>query len=206
MSGFFALTAVVAVGAITPGPNNLMVLQAARVSGWRAAARCVAGVIVGSLGLLAVSALAAATLERASPLLAPTAGLAGAAYLAWLGVVLIGKRSRQSARGEPASPRSFAAAAAFQLVNPKAWLLSSTVAGSVAAQNYPGPWAAVGLMMVAVSAACLGLWAAGGAALDRVLDDPTAQRAVDKVMGLLLLMSAAALALNDAEALRRLIG
>src|SRR5690606_37940958 len=108
-------------GAITPGPNNLLVLRAAAERGWRGSLAGIGAIVAGSVVLLALALGGFATLVATWPGLRNPLGVAGALYLAWLGVDLLRGASPSRARG----PRREGALALFlfQFVNPKGWLM-----------------------------------------------------------------------------------
>lgn len=80
----FALTALAIV--VSPGPDTLLIVRYGLTSGPRAAFAAVAGVQLGLAlhTLLAVAGIS--VLIASSPLLFEGVALAGAAYLAWLGI------------------------------------------------------------------------------------------------------------------------
>lgn len=80
---------LVAVAAITPGPNNLVVMRAAALDGFRAAIPAMTGVVAGGLAMLALAVGGAGLALTREPRLLSVVAIAGAAYLGWLGVGLI---------------------------------------------------------------------------------------------------------------------
>ena len=91
--------------------------------------------------------------------------------------------------------------AAFQWLNPKAWVLVSSVAAAAATLPADAarfaPAAALGLF-VALSALCLACWAIAGRAASNWLRDTHRRRAFELAMGVVLLVSALSLALRAA--------
>jgi threonine/homoserine/homoserine lactone efflux protein len=175
-----AAAGLIAAAAFTPGPNNFIVMQRAAAAGLRAAAPAIAGVIAGSIALLALVAVGGGALFAAVPGLRLAVTLAGAAALAAAGVRLILRRVDAP---RAASPAGFTALVAFQLLNPKAWTMALT---AVAAVPPGGGAALLAPIFVVIPAAGLTLWGA----LGRVL----AGRAwLDPLMGVLLVASAALL-------------
>jgi threonine/homoserine/homoserine lactone efflux protein len=89
-----------------------------------------------------------------------------------------------------ARPLTFFGAAAFQWVNPKAWVACVGAAGA-----FLGPrptWYMVvllGATFAAVTIPCAGAWLAFGAAMRRFLDTPLRQRVFNVTMATLLLAS-----------------
>ena len=79
-----------AIGIILlPGPNSLYVLSVATARGVRAGYQGAAGVFVGDVILLSLTALGAASLLRSNPALFMVVKYFGAAYLSWVGLNLI---------------------------------------------------------------------------------------------------------------------
>lgn len=107
---------------LLPGPNSLYVLTVTARGGLRLGYAGAAGVFLGDTALMLLTALGAASVMQAHPLLYSAVRWAGAAYLGYLGVVLL-VRAWQAARAlkehAPASLRQFAAALA-PLADPSA--------------------------------------------------------------------------------------
>ena len=88
------------------------------------------------------------------------------------------------------APLGFWGAAAFQWVNPKAWMMAiGVVAG------FAGPESGLAAMLLlaavcsAVNLPCISLWAFAGDKMSRQLAVPARRRAFNSVMALLLLAS-----------------
>lgn len=75
---------------LLPGPNSLFVLSVATARGIKAGYQGAVGVFVGDTILLMATALGAASLLRSNPALFMVVKYSGAAYLAWMGVNLMG--------------------------------------------------------------------------------------------------------------------
>jgi threonine/homoserine/homoserine lactone efflux protein len=86
-------------------------------------------------------------------------------------------------------------AAAFQFANPKAWLFGLTAVGTfLPRQLAPVPAAlAVAATSAVIILGTAAVWAAGGAALHRLVDGGAAQRAVSLALALVLAASVAPL-------------
>jgi threonine/homoserine/homoserine lactone efflux protein len=191
VSAVAGVAGLVAIAAVTPGPNNVIVLQAASRLGIRGAAPAIAGVVLGGLVVLAVALAASDAALAASPGLHTAVNVAGCSYLVWLGLGLVrhaGRRSDGPARGLPAT--SVPGLFAFQFLNPKSWVMVMTAIGAMPAGAPVWPLAVV---FTAIPAACLTLWAVAGAALARSLARPWIAAWVDRGMGALLVATALAL-------------
>ncbi len=121
---------------LLPGPNSLYVLAVAARRGVRAAYAGAAGVLLGDAVLMILAAAGVGSLLKAYPSVFLMLKIAGAAYLAWIGVKLVVgaiKRLREGNEAEPApqvvpdsanpdSASPLARAFAICMVNPKAIL------------------------------------------------------------------------------------
>ena len=111
MDPLLAACGLLCVAAITPGPNNLVVLRAAGHAGLRGALPAIVGIVCGGLLLLAVTALGAGAVLAAHPPLRRWAGAIGALYLIWLGISLSPLASRHDTpprRRQPCPPAPWA--------------------------------------------------------------------------------------------------
>ena len=80
---FVAMTFVVSA---TPGPNMLLVMSHSARFGWRAAIATMCGCMTALLAMMCISAAGMGALLQAFPAVFDAMRLAGAAYLAYLGV------------------------------------------------------------------------------------------------------------------------
>jgi threonine/homoserine/homoserine lactone efflux protein len=179
---------VLVVAAITPGPNNFMVMEASARGGVAAAGGVVLGVVLGSLSLLALISLGVGSAIHAHPTLGLVLNIAGGAYLAWLGASLIFRRAAPSSGDTlPGMPTSLWGVAVFQLLNPKAWVLIMTVVAAVTeARSVLG----LAVLVALTSSICLSIWAIAGAASAQLLAGAQARLWFDRTMGALLALFA----------------
>jgi threonine/homoserine/homoserine lactone efflux protein len=93
----------------------------------------------------------------------------------------------------------FAGAAAFQWVNPKAWLIGIGAAGEYMAPDLPLVWqlGRIFVVFMIVGLPCLMVWALIGSGARRLLRSPDRLRAVNVAMGALLLLSVVPVLLED---------
>jgi RhtB (resistance to homoserine/threonine) family protein len=127
---FAAYVVVMALLILTPGPDTALVIRNALGSGARAASATAFGIGLGSAVWALASLLGVAVLLQTSATAFTVLKIAGAAYLAYLGIrtLLAGRRSVAQTRAAPLENR-----AAFQqgvlgnLLNPKAAAIFVTV-------------------------------------------------------------------------------
>jgi threonine/homoserine/homoserine lactone efflux protein len=174
------------VMSITPGPNNVMLTASGANFGFRRTLPHLFGISTGcAVQLIAVCAGLGALFAE-WPMLQTVLQWAGAAYLLWLGWKLLG--AGEIGEGEAAQPITFLQAAAFQFVNPKAWVMSlSAVAlflppgmNAIAASTY------LIAMMVSINLPCIAAWALFGVSLRRLLTRRPARLAFNIAMAVAL--------------------
>jgi threonine/homoserine/homoserine lactone efflux protein len=187
-----AAAGLLTVAAITPGPNNLVVMHAGAVR-LRDALPAVGGIVCGGLLVLGLVGTGIGATLSAWPSLRRLATILGAAYLAWLGL-------RMALRGPAAAtaaalPHGFVALAVFQLANPKTWVMMLTIVAAIPSDRATTTWLWLAPLAVAIPIPCLLLWAVFGRALTLRLGDGRARARVDRALGLLLVACAAALLL-----------
>jgi threonine/homoserine/homoserine lactone efflux protein len=186
-----AIIVLVLVTAITPGPNNLIVLRAATRSGVMSAVPSILGIVLGSLGLLALVFAGAGAAFEAEPRLRAAVTIGGCVYLCWLGVnVIRGSASAPSMEPGSDAVRGMASMFLFQFLNPKGWVMVLT-ASSVAGARF---WQ-LAIVFAVIPTVCLGIWAVLGAGMSRALRRPMVTAWFDRAMGILLVVSAAAIAM-----------
>ncbi|MCV2368048.1 LysE family translocator [Roseateles oligotrophus] len=191
----FAVIAFATVTSITPGPNNMMLLASGVNHGFKKTLPHIAGISIGLLVLLLAAGLGLGALLQQWPQLYLGLKVVGVSYMVWLAWKLWHAEAPTGPAGNPASsgPASlmgFWGAAAFQWVNPKAWMIAiGAVAGFTAPDGGLAAMLGLALICALVNAPCVGLWAFAGAKLSRFLAEPARRRAFNAVMALSLLAS-----------------
>lgn len=194
MEPLFPLAVFAFVSSITPGPNNIMLTSSGLVFGFLRSIPHMLGITVGFGVMLALCALGIGGLIVALPALHVVLKIAGSAYLLYLAWKLRSMAFSQERRHD-ARPMSFFGAAAFQFVNPKAWVMAITGVSAFLPVVQPA-WFAVALFCLvfcAINLPCVGVWAGAGAVLRRYLTQPKWQRLFCTVMVLLTAYSAVAI-------------
>lgn len=187
---FVALVAFAFVSSITPGPNNFMLLASGVNFGFRRTIPHMVGIGVGFFSLLMGVGLGLGALLEAYPQLHTTLKFAGGAYLLWLAFKTARSRSMSSGSAGRDRPMTFLEAAAFQWVNPKAWIMAVT---AMAVYTSPSaPYLSVLLVAAAfalVNFPSVSTWAGFGTALRGFLADPVRLKWFNIAMGALLAAS-----------------
>lgn len=183
---FLALLVYAFVTSITPGPNNLMLLASGVNFGFVRTIPHALGIGGGFLTLLLGVGLGLGALLAAFPSLHLVLKIAGGAYLLYLAWRIAMSRSMgQGTAG--GRPMTFLEAAAFQWVNPKAWVMA--VSAMAIYTNPANPF--VSMLIVAFAFAAVNLpsvstWAGFGMALRGFLADPVRLKWFNIAMGVAL--------------------
>jgi len=181
-----ALLGFVFATTFSPGPNNIMASNAGAQFGFVPALPLVAAIWCGTLGVLLAVNLGAAALFTDNPNLKRAIAIFGSLYLlhlAWS--VLTGTR-----RADRAPPRQLLAAAAFQAVNPKAWItmiVLTTTFAPVGASIREAFFVAA--LFAVVNLVAITTWAGFGAAFRTSLERPSIDRAYRIMVSAALVIS-----------------
>lgn len=183
-----AFAVFVLVSSITPGPNNLMLVNVGMLDGPRAATRTSLGVSVGWALQVLVCALGVESVVRAAPGLTRSIDVLGLLYLVWLAVRLL----RAHGLGQATPMHGFYGAIGYQWVNPKAISMSLTTAGLfVVTGRHLHLASAVTVAAAAclLNIPCVLTWGLGGAAMAARLREPRLVRRFNRIAaGTLLAM------------------
>jgi threonine/homoserine/homoserine lactone efflux protein len=174
------------VMSITPGPNNVMLTAAGANFGLRRTLPHILGVTCGFGTLVAASCAGLGVVFTRWPQLQAALKWVGAAYLLYLGWQLL--RARGGAAGAAGKPVTFAEAAAFQFLNPKAWVMALTAA-TLFLPPQLGQLLAIGFVagiLTLVNLPCITVWAIFGSSLGLALTRPRARQIFNAVMALAL--------------------
>ncbi len=183
---FLALVVFAFVTSITPGPNNFMLLASGVNFGFWRTVPHMCGIGVGFFTLLVGVGLGLGAVLTAYPQLHLALKVAGGAYLLYLAWKIAMSRSLGEKEGGT-RPMTFLEAAAFQWVNPKAWVMAVT---AMAVYTDPArPFLTMLLVATAfalVNFPSVSCWAGFGVALRGFLADPVRLKWFNIAMGVLL--------------------
>lgn len=182
---FLALLALAAVAAWTPGPNNLMLASSGANFGVRRTLPHICGVAFGFPIMIFVVAMGFGAIIAASAALQEVMRWAGAALLLWFARRIA--TARRAADQDRSRPLSFAEAAGFQWINPKAWAMAM----ATTAQFVTGSAVVLERLRCAFAYAIAGfgcsiVWSALGVWIRRLLSTDERLRVFNIVMGLLI--------------------
>jgi threonine/homoserine/homoserine lactone efflux protein len=198
LTDLLPLAAFAFVMSITPGPNNLMLLNSGVRFGVRRSMPHVLGITVGFGGLIAVAFAGVATLVLLNPGVMTVLTVCCVLYLLWLAWQLVRAprvptaAANTDAATDALQPMSFVGAGLFQFVNPKGWAMAVASVGITAHWPVEPALGLTWLLLVAmlINLPCVLVWMIGGAMLRRLLGSPGIRRAFDFAMAALVVATA----------------
>ena len=187
---FLTLAVFAFATSITPGPNNLMLLASGVNFGFRRTLPHMIGIGVGFFVLLIGIGLGLGALLEMVPVLYLALKFAGGAYMLYLAWKIATSTSVGESKKADGKPLSFLQAAAFQWVNPKAWVMGVTgIATYVSHDNYWLSLFLVSGVFALVNFPSVSVWAGFGTLMRNWLSDPAKLKLFNIVMALLLVAS-----------------
>jgi threonine/homoserine/homoserine lactone efflux protein len=191
MDELAALVGFSFVSSVTPGPNNILLWASGAEFGFRRTIPHVVGTALGIGSMALALAAGLGVLITTIPEIAFVMKVLGSGYLLYLAYQIAGARALE--RGSIARPLGLLQAAAFQAINPKAWVFALgalTTFRPTELAAVPGSiLVAFTMMLVVIPTAAL--WAGGGDALSRLVSGERAQRIVSVILAALVVMTVA---------------
>lgn len=169
-----------------------MMLLASGVNfGFRRTVPHMFGIAFGFCVLLLCIGFGLGSLLSSYPALHTGLKIAGATYLVYLSwKIATARPTGADVSGDKATPMSFLAAAAFQWVNPKAWMMAVTaMAVFVTPEDPVTSVILVALAFTIVNFPSVSIWAGFGTGLSRFLTDVRMVIWFNRLMGLTLALS-----------------
>lgn len=186
---FLSLILFAFTTSITPGPNNMMLLTSGVNFGFRRTIPHMFGIGGGFLSLLLAVGFGLGALISAFPPVFIALKVAGGLYLLWIAWKIATSRSLGEGKAG-ARPMTFLEAAAFQWVNPKAWVMAvSAMAAYTAADAYFMTVLIVAIAFAIVNVPSVSTWAGFGAVLRDWLSHPVRLKWFNITMAILLVLS-----------------
>ncbi|CAG8863617.1 Cysteine/O-acetylserine efflux protein [Pseudomonas fluorescens] len=187
---FTAFVLFAFVSSITPGPNNTMLLASGVNFGVRRSIPHALGISIGFMVMVLAVGLGLGEVFKAWPMLYSILRYTGAAYLLYL-AWKIATSGPLGASGPGAhKPMGFWGAAAFQWVNPKAWVMAvGAITTYTPAQGYVVNVIVIAAVFALVNLPSVGVWVMFGSALRNVLQNPRWLMLFNLLMATLLVIS-----------------
>lgn len=180
------------VGAVTPGPVNIISASSGARTGLLKTLPYVLGATVSYTLVVALVGAGLSQVLKLYPVLMDIMKYVGSGYLLYLAYV-IGCASPADLKGNDKSSESVSFVAGFttQFLNPKAWLFSMSGISVFVSPNQPEIiyyllFCLVSFMMCFTG---VGIWASIGQMIKGLLSTPDRQIGFNRIMGLLLCMT-----------------
>ena len=186
----FALISFYFVMYITPGPNNAMVLASGLKFGFIKTIPHMSGITIGHVLQLILVCLGLGKIFLIFPQLQNILKILCSLYLLYLGYKIIGSFSKIKEDGS--RPLRFHEAGLFQIVNPKAWTISSMVASGFLPENGNLLFSIFFIAMIALIICPLSIspWAAFGSAIRNLVRNNKIKALIEYFLAILLLITA----------------
>ena len=193
-----SLTGFAFISAITPGPNNILLMSSGALFGWQRSLPHLGGILLGFAILMSSAVYGLGSVVAQWPWLVIIVRVFGAAWLAWMSLRYFLTSLRGPATDADSSPAPisrpfrFHEGILFQWVNPKALVLVISAAGAyiaIADSIMQRAMIIVGVFFIA-GMVCCSLWMIAGDALSRLMSSGRSAKTVNLGMGMLILLTA----------------
>ena len=187
---FFALISFYFVMYVTPGPNNAMVLTSGIKFGFLKTIPHMSGITVGHVLQTIVVCLGLGKIFQIFPEIQDILKIICALYLLYLGYKIIGTFSK--IKNDGSRPLKFYEASLFQLVNPKAWTISTMVASGFLPKDER---LIISILFISITALIIcplsiSVWAAFGSGIRNLVKNNKKKAFVEYFLAILLLITA----------------
>ena len=187
---FIALTSFYFVMYVTPGPNNAMVLTSGIKFGFLKTIPHMSGITIGHVLQVVLTCLGLGKLFQMFPEIQNILKIICAMYLLYLGYKIIGSFSK--IKEDDSRPLKFYEAALFQLVNPKAWTISTMVASGFLPKDEK---LVISILFISITALIIcpisiSIWAAFGSGIKNLVKNNKKKAIVEYFLAILLLFTA----------------
>jgi len=187
---FIALISFYFVMYVTPGPNNAMVLTSGIKFGYLKTIPHMSGITFGHVLQVVLVCLGLGKLFQMFPQIQNILKIICAMYLLFLGYKIIGSFSKIKEDGS--RPLNFYEAALFQLVNPKAWAISTMVASGFLPKDER---LFIAILFISITAlfVCpisISIWAVFGSGIRNLVKNNKKKAIVEYFLAILLLITA----------------
>jgi threonine/homoserine/homoserine lactone efflux protein len=187
---FFALISFYFVMYVTPGPNNAMVLTSGIKFGFLKTIPHMSGITIGHVLQTIVVCLGLGKIFQMFPEIQDCLKIICALYLLYLGYKIIGSFSK--IKDDGSRPLKFYEASLFQLVNPKAWTISTMVASGFLPKDER---LVISISFISITALIIcplsiSVWAAFGSGIRNLVKNNKKKASVEYFLAILLLITA----------------
>ena len=186
----FALISFYFVMYVTPGPNNAMVLTSGLKFGFLKTIPHMTGITIGHITQLVLVCFGLGKIFQIFPLIQYVLKIICSVYLLYLGYKIIGSFSK--IKEDDSKPLKFYEAALFQIVNPKAWTISTMAASSFLPKegNLIVSIFFIAIVALIICPISISPWAAFGSAIRNFVKNKKIKALIEYFLAFLLLITA----------------
>jgi len=186
----FALITFYFVMYVTPGPNNAMILASGLKFGFLKTIPHMTGITIGHISQLVLVCFGLGKIFQMFPEIQQILKILCSLYLLYLGYKIIGSFSK--IKKNKSRPLKFYEAALFQIVNPKAWTISSMAASGFLPKDGNLTLSIFYLALVALIICPLSIspWAGFGSAIRNLVKNNKLKGLIEYFLAILLLITA----------------
>jgi len=186
---FFALISFYFVMYVTPGPNNAMVFTSGIKFGFLKTIPHMTGITIGHVLQTIIVCLGFGKIFQMFPEIQNILKIICALYLLYLGYKIIGSFSK--IKEDDSRPLEFYEASLFQLVNPKAWTISTMVASGFLPKDEK---LIIAILFISITALVIcplsiSVWAAFGTGIKNLVKNNKIKTFVEYFLAILLLFT-----------------
>ena len=187
---FIALVSFYFVMYVTPGPNNAMVLTSGLKFGFLKTVPHMSGITIGHILQLILVCFGLGKIFQIFPEIQNVLKIICSIYLLYLGYKIIGSFSK--VKEDNSRPLKFHEAALFQIVNPKAWTISSMAASGFLPKDGNLIFSIFFIAVVPLIICPLSIspWAAFGSAIRNLVKNNKIKALIEYFLAFLLLVTA----------------
>ena len=186
----FALISFYFVMYVTPGPNNAMVLTSGLKFGFLKTIPHMTGITIGHITQLVLVCFGLGKIFQIFPQIQYVLKIICSVYLLYLGYKIIGSFNKIKEDGS--KPLKFYEAALFQIVNPKAWTISTMAASSFLPKegNLIVSIFFIAIVALIICPISISPWAAFGSAIRNFVKNKKIKALIEYFLAFLLLITA----------------
>ena len=184
-----AFMAFAFVTSVTPGPNNLMLMNSGASFGIRKTVPHVLGIVVGFICMLLLVGLGIMQIFQRFPVSYDILKILSIAYLLYLAFKIATSHTTLEHNATKTKPFSFIQAAMFQWINPKAWTMALTALSIYATSSDLNTVLFVTLIFAVINLPAISLGVLLGQKMQRFLTSRKRLKAFNVTMAMLLVMS-----------------
>ena len=198
MQEFYSITMIFSIATFTlstvssPGPNNIMLLSSGLTFGFKRTIPYMLGIMLGFPFMVLLVGLGLGLVFEKFPFIFSILKIVGILYLFWMAFKIANNKGKLELKeGEESKPFTFLQSAAFQWVNPKAWVMAIT-AISIFVTSKDDSFIQVliiALIYLLSSIFSTSAWTAGGVVLKKFVKDEKTVRILNIIMAILLVAS-----------------